>query len=408
VLPALAAARPGLTVIGLDPGLPVPEQAGAVPAAAATALARPAGVHPDDAAYVLFTSGSTGRPKGVPVTHANMAHFLAVNRPRYGLSPSDACSQTFDCTFDLAMFDMFVTWSAGAVLVSTPPQVFLALPEFAARQGLTMWFSVPSAIALVRRRGGLTAGSLPSLRWSLFCGEPLLMADAASWQAAAPRARVENLYGPTELTIACSAYRWDPAASPALCANGVVPVGPLYPGLRGVLVGESGEVSDSEGELCVSGPQMFPGYLDPHDDEARFTTLAGTRWYRTGDLMSSSAGAGLSYLGRVDTLVKIRGYRVELAELEWHARAVPGVERAVVVPVDGADSRRLFAWYCGEPGSAGPIREHLRTVVPEFMVPHWIRSIDQLPLNANRKVDRAALAGLAQRAVADLASAQAG
>lgn len=206
-------------------------------------------------AYVLFTSGSTGRPKGVPVTHGNMAHFLSYCRQRYQLNSTDVCSQTFDTTFDPAMFDLFVTWSAGAKLVSTPTHAFRPLPAFVAAHQLTVWFSVPSAIVLVSRRGGLAPGSMPSLRWSLFCGERLLAADASAWQAAASASILENLYGPTELTIARSAYRWDPENSPAECVNGVVPIGDIYPGLSGRLL-----ASDLLNHLAAGVPE----FMVPH------------------------------------------------------------------------------------------------------------------------------------------------
>lgn len=396
VLPALAEALPDLTAIRMDPQLSLPTGVGApvVPRTATSAM--PARVASDDIAYVLFTSGSTGRPKGVPVTHGNMDHFLRFNVDKYGLSPTDSCSQTFDCTFDLAMFDLFVTWASGATLVSTPPQAFMMLPEFVERNRLTVWFSVPSAISLVRGRGGLTAGAFQDLRWSLFCGEALTMADAQDWQTAAPASVVENLYGPTELTIACSAYRWNPRTSPGSCVDGLVPIGSLYPGLTGTLVDASGEIGCQEGELCVSGPQTFPGYLDRDDDRGRFLQVGSTRWYRTGDLVRRNPGGEYVYVGRVDHQIKIRGYRVELAELEWHIRSVRGVSAAVVVPVSSAWGHRLFAWYCGGLGIEQLIRAKLQERVPSFMVPHWIRHSSQLPLNPNRKIDRKALTAMAQ------------
>jgi amino acid adenylation domain-containing protein len=399
LVPDLASALPGMAIVCLEP---VPTNASGARTVAATeggALRAPVGGKPDDVAYVLFTSGSTGRPKGVPVTHRNMAHFLATNLARYDLGPQDVCSQTFDCTFDLAMFDLFVTWSAGATVVSTPAQAFWALPDFVAKHGLTLWFSVPSAISLVQRRGGLSPGSLPSLRWSLFCGEALTLEDAARWQGAASSSVLENLYGPTELTIACSVYRWDQATSPAACVNGIVPIGLMYPGMSALLIDGEGQATDPIGELCVSGPQMFPGYLDYRDDAARFVTVSGQRWYRTGDLVRTCGEAGFAYLGRVDHQVKIRGYRLDLAELEWHARSVKGVAAAVLVTVTDPCSRRLFAWFTGDPGAAPRILEKLRVTVPEYMVPHWIEHVPELPLNANRKIDRGALAAMAQRLV---------
>lgn len=397
VLPALASAFPELVVIGADSSL---HRDGGVrgPAIATSGpLAHPVCPRPDDVAYILFTSGSTGRPKGVQITHGNMAAFLTVNRQRFPLTPSDVCSQTFDCTFDLAMFDLFMTWAAGAALVSTPPQAFLALPEFIGRNEISFWFSVPSAIALARRRGALQPGAMAGLRWSLFCGEPLTLAAARQWQEAAPRSAIHNLYGPTELTIACSDFKLSRAFPDQQAVNGLMPIGWLYPGLSMLLLDSNDQPARYEGELCVAGPQLSPGYLDPADDVGRYIVRQDRRWYRTGDLVRVLPDSGLAYLGRVDHQVKVRGYRVELAEVDARIRAMAGVDDAVTLPVRGPSGVRLLAWYTGDPVAAGVIGGQLSSELPEFMVPHWICHTADFPLNSNRKVDRAELAARAQR-----------
>jgi amino acid adenylation domain-containing protein len=369
-------------------------------------LTQPAAANPGDIAYVLFTSGSTGRPKGVPISHGNVDHFFRFNQQRYGFTPEDVCSNTFAATFDLAMFDMYMAWGAGATLEATPVHAFLALPEFIERKKMTVWFSVPSAIAVVRRRGGLSPGSMPSLRWSLFCGEALMRQDAEDWQRAASRSVLENLYGPTEITIACSTYRWMPEQSPSECVNGVVPIGTVYPSLRSVLIDPFGQPSPAEGELCVTGPQMFSGYLDPRDDQNRFLVHDDRRWYRTGDRVRLDApqtgdtdGSGvLKYLGRVDFQVKIRGYRVELAEIEHVARALPGINQVAAVPVRYRDTLELAMFYAGSAFTPHDVIVALAKSLPDYMVPRWVWRLDDMPLNANRKVDR--------RALADMATAQ--
>ena len=366
------------------------------------ALTDPAAASPSDVAYVLFTSGSTGRPKGVPISHGNVDHFLWFNQKRYGLTPEDVCSQTFATTFDLAMFDIFMAWGAGATLESTPVHAFLALPEFIERKKMTVWFSVPSSIAVARRRGGLSPGSMPSLRWSLFCGEALMRQDAEDWQQAASQSVLENLYGPTELTIACSTYRWMPDQSPAECVNGVVPIGTVYPSFRYVLIDPFGQPSPDEGELCVTGPQMFSGYLDPGDDENRFLAHDDRRWYRTGDRVRRDADAQgadvLKYLGRIDFQVKIRGYRVELAEVEHTARALPGINQVAAVPVRYRGIVELAMFYAGSALTPQDVIVALAKSLPDYMVPRWAWRLDDIPLNANQKVDR--------RALADIATAQ--
>lgn len=372
------------------------------------ALTQPATSRPGDVAYVLFTSGSTGRPKGVPITHGNVDHFLRFNQQRYGFTPEDVCSQTFAATFDLAMFDMFMAWGAGAALEYTPVHAFLALPEFIERKKITVWFSVPSAVSVARRRGGLRPDCMPSLRWSLFCGEALIRQDAEDWQRAASRSIVENLYGPTELTIACSVYRWSPENSPARCRNDVVPIGATYPSLRYVLIDPSGRPVPAEGELCVTGPQMFSGYLDSRDDENRFLLHDGRRWYRTGDRVRLDAGGAgktgdaetvLQYLARVDHQVKIRGYRVELPEIEHAARALPGVRQVAAVPVRYKGVVELALFYTGSHLEPADVTIALAQSLPDYMVPRWAWRLDDLPLNANKKVDRPVLANMASAEV---------
>lgn len=393
---AVMAACPGLVVVGEDSSWNRAADTAWPTIADARPMGGPVPVSPDDVAYILFTSGSTGHPKGVRITHRNMACFLAVMTERYALGPGDACSQTFDCTFDLAMSDLFLTWSSGARLVSTPPQVFAALPEFLRRQGITLWFSVPSVIGLARRRGMLRPGSMGGLRYSLFCGEALALADARDWQDAAPASSVQNLYGPTELTITCTSFELSKGFDDEQGVNGLVPIGGLHPPLSALLLGPDGEPTGCEGELCVAGPQTSPGYLDAADDSTRFFVRDDQRWYRTGDLVRYLPDGNLAYLRRVDHQVKIRGYRVELAEVDAHIRAVDGADGAVTVAVGQAVGNRLFAWFTGDPGAAGKISARLRAELPEFMVPHWIQHIPEFPLGANRKVDRDELARRAQ------------
>ncbi|MCX4750466.1 amino acid adenylation domain-containing protein [Kitasatospora sp. NBC_01287] len=364
----------------------------------AAALAHPRTPGPDEVAYILFTSGSTGRPKGVPVLHRNVDAYLRFTHDRYRFTPADVFSQTFDLTFDLAMFDLFAAWGSGGTLVSMPPQAFTAVPAFVARSGITVWFSSPSVIPLLRRLKALAPHALAGLRYSLFCGEPLLGRDAADWQAAAPDSRVENLYGPTELTISCSAHRWDPATSPARCVNDIVPIGTPHPGSDHLLVDAEGNPDPLTGELCVTGPQMFPGYLDPADDQGRFLDHAGRRWYRTGDLVRRRPEGELAYLGRRDHQVKIHGVRVELAEVEAGVRRCAGVTDAVAVAVDG----ELFAFCTGTPRPAAALIEELAVFCPRPLIPLRFEYLDEFPLNANRKVDRPVLTA---RAAAQLPAA---
>ena len=362
---------------------------------ARTPLAVPRPVAESDTAYIMFTSGSTGRPKGVPVSHGNARAFLDAAQRRYQLTPDDVLTQTFEHTFDLFMFGPFMAWHANASLVHVPVAVLRRLPQFAAENKVSLWFSVPSVIGLLRKIGGLAPGSLPTLTRSLFCGEPLTHRDAATWQAAAPASVVDNLYGPTELTIACTAHLWDPAADSAPAGNGIVAIGEPLGDMRCLLV-NGGQPSDA-GELCMTGPQMFSGYLDPADDVDRFFHHGGLCWYRTGDRVARLATGKLAYIGRLDHQVKIRGYRVELLEVEQALRDLDQVRGCAVVAAQLNGETRLVAVYTGDPGNSDDLAGLLSHRLPSYMIPASIRHVAELPLNSNGKIDRPALVREAER-----------
>jgi amino acid adenylation domain-containing protein len=397
-------ADPGLPAPALvvDPSPPGRAEADAEGHAPPSPGQRP---DPEDAAYILFTSGSTGAPKGVPVSHRNVDAYLRHVIPRYGLGPGARVTQNFDLTFDLSVFDLFATWGSGAALVVPTRGELLSPARFVAARGITHWFSVPSAISVAQRLGRLGENSMPDLRWSLFCGEPLTVGQAGAWRRAAPAAIVENLYGPTELTLSCAQFRLpaDLAGRP-WSAGGTVPVGELYPGLEALVVGDDGRPA-ATGELCVRGVQRFGGYLDPADNRGRFVTFDGTRtavwdraaappadaWYRTGDRVRDEDGC-LVHLGRLDHQVKVQGYRVELGEIEAVLRGGPGVAEAVVVAVRDDDGPVVLHAVCtGTGGDGDELLALLRTRLPQHMVPRSVAFWPQLPLNANGKVDRKAI-----------------
>jgi non-ribosomal peptide synthetase component F len=353
-----------------------------------------------DAAYLLFTSGSTGRPKGVPITHGSLAHYFRLLDERYDFGPADVFSQTFDLNFDCAMFDLFCAWGAGARLLRVPGQAYRQLPAFLAEHGVSVWFSTPSSISLVRRLGGLEPAAMPSLRWSFFAGEALRCQDAADWQTAAPGSAVENLYGPTELTITVSRHRFT-TESLRLGANGVVPIGALHEGHDQLLAGPDGEPSGAEGELWVSGPQLTPGYLDPADGAGRFVERDSRVWYRTGDRVRRTDGGELLYLGRLDSQVQVHGWRVELAEIDHALHGCAGVDDAVTLDAAVDGETELVVFYTGERRAPVAFSRALRDVLPLRLVPRHYRHLTGLPLNSNRKVDRPALRALAGELLAE-------
>ena len=356
-------------------------------------------VDPNGMAYLLFTSGSTGQPKGVMVAHRNVTHFVDAMVERYAITELDRFSQTFDLTFDLSAFDMFVAWERGACLVC-PTQSQKMLPgKYLSDCGITVWFSVPSTAVLMSRLRMLKPGKFPGLRLSLFCGEALPVEVLQKWADAAPNSVLENLYGPTELTIACTLYRWEAQRSPAECELGVVPIGEPYPGMKVLVADErQREVAVGEtGELLMTGPQLTLGYYeDAARTAAAFVTPPGRSevYYRTGDRVRRPPdGAPLVYLGRVDNQIKIQGYRVELGEVEAVLREEAGVDVAIAVgwPVTPSGADGIVGFLGAEQADLASIRERVITRLPPYMHPSELRLVAEMPLNANGKVDRKAL-----------------
>lgn len=356
----------------------------------------------DAIAYLLFTSGSTGVPKGVMVAVRNVLAFVSYMVDRYKVTENDRFSQMFDMTFDLSAFDMFVCWERGACLCCPPLKALMNPGRFIRENELTVWFSVPSTAVFMKQLGLLKPGRYPSLRLSLFCGEPLPISSVTAWAEAAPNSVLENLYGPTELTIACTLYRWDSVRSHAESEMGIVPIGYPYPDMKTLVVNEALEEvgPGEEGELLMSGPQMSLGYWkDPEKTAAAFLVPPGHSevYYRTGDRVRRPHGDGpLTHLGRVDFQVKILGHRVELGEIEAMVREVCGLDGVVALgwPRNDSGFGGIEVFIEGAFADKERLRKEVSKGLPDYMVPGRFHILDKLPRNANGKYDRGAMSKL--------------
>ncbi|MCB1228832.1 MAG: AMP-binding protein [Verrucomicrobiae bacterium] len=373
-----------------------------------TSAERDAGGSPhelSDSAYILFTSGSTGKPKGISVSRANLSAYLDHAVEAFPVGVGNRASQMFDLTFDLSIHDIFVTFLSGGALV-VPTKVDRFSPStFINRHQITHWFSVPSVLTILDKLRALKPGSFPSVKQSLFCGEALPSGLADKWRASAPNSSVFNLYGPTEATIAVSSF--EITSSSMDNSPGVIPIGQPFPNHQFLLrTNQTEALSETIGELVITGPQVTAGYLDDVQRSSQSfvqTQISSFQSYRTGDLASEDTEGYFHFHGRIDSQIQLRGHRVEILEVECALKdAVESAHNIVVLPEFGEDglASDLIAVFETSEGlsedqfSLARLRELLGDTLPEYMLPSKTVVIDSFPLNSNGKIDRGKLSNM--------------
>ncbi|MFL6073182.1 MAG: amino acid adenylation domain-containing protein [Mycobacteriales bacterium] len=348
-----------------------------------------AAVQPDDLAYILYTSGSTGTPKGVCLSHRNATAFVDWVVGELGPVPADRFANHAPLTFDISVLDLYAAFAAGACVHLVPAELAYAptqLVDFLRRERITIWYSVPSALTLMMRDGGLLDRPAPAaLRAVVFAGEPFpvnQVRQLAGWT----RARLLNLYGPTETNV-CT---WHEVTRADLDRDRPVPIGAACCGDRVWAEAAGGRTCGpgEEGELLVDGPTVMLGYWGREPRSGP---------YRTGDIVRVLPDGAFEYVGRRDHLVKVRGHRVEPGEVEAALVAHPAVDEAAVVVEGAGVDTRLVAYAVPRPGGAVPgvleLKRHLAGRLPRYLIADEIRVLARLPRTPNGKVDRAALAG---------------
>ena len=353
---------------------------------------RPRQMAAEDVGYMIFTSGSTGIPKGVLVPNRAVHHLVNMLQDLYGFGPEDRFSKAYNLSFDGSVHDMFTAWNAGGSLHPVPESQLMAPMKFIQERKLTVWASVPSTAVFLERVKMLQPGAFPSLRCTIFSGEPLPLRSAVAWQEAAPNSVIDNICGHTECCVFSTLERLTdpPNVTPK---RGLVAIGRPLPGFAAAVFDESCRPlgAGQEGELALSGPQVALGYFqDPGRTEKRFPVIDGKVWYRTGDLVYREESGIYHHLGRIDDQVKIRGHRVELGEIEANLAEICGSDSvaAVAWPVDHGSARGVAVFHCVEGLPAEKVREALLRRVPRYAVPQQVLQLAGLPLTANGKVDR--------------------
>lgn len=336
-----------------------------------------------DLAYIIFTSGSTGAPKGICHTHGSGRAFADAWRATYGLRAADVFFSTVPLHFDFSLADFFTPAEVGAT-VELVPEAMLAFPasvaELLQTAGGTIWSSVPYSFTQICERGGVEARDLSCLRWLIYGGEPMPPSALPALRRVFPGARISNSYGPAEVNQVTeyTVPEDHPADRP-------IPIG--HPTCHAELA------DDGAGELLVAGPSMMQGYWNRPDLNARvFVEVDGKRHYRTGDRVTRDADGLWMFSGREDRLVKIRGHRIELDEVELALAAHPEVSEAAVVKAPDGLSLRAYATLVPGAGvDAGALRAHLAGLLPAYSVPERIEIRAALAKTSTGKINRKAL-----------------
>lgn len=362
-----------------------------------TPLSTPVRPDPEAVAYILFTSGSTGTPKGVEVSHRAAMNTIDDVNDRFEVGAADRSLTIAALEFDISVYDIFGLYSAGGAVIAVDvdaakdPSAWLALLR---QHSATVLTCVPSALDMLLTVAESEAAGIAPLRATLLGGDWVGVDLPRRLHALAPRARFAGLGGATEIAIhgtVCEVT--DPPAEWTSVPFGT----PLRNVECRIVDSVDRDCPDwVTGELWVGGAGVAHGYRnDPQRTAQRFVERAGRRWYRTGDLARYWPDGTIEFLGRADNQVKVRGFRVELGEVEGALRAVDGVRGAVadVVTSDGGLRSLAAVVAIDADGPDGPaIAAAVGELVPSYMVPAPIHVVDELPLTSNGKVDRAAIA----------------
>jgi amino acid adenylation domain-containing protein len=350
---------------------------------------------PDDLAYILYTSGSTGKPKGVMLTHRAAISFVDWCSETFEPSETDRFSSHAPFHFDLSILDIYLSIKHGATLVLIGEEIGkdpVKLAPLIADARITCWYSAPSILSFLVQFGKLEHYDFSALRIVNFAGEVFPVKYLRALKDLLPLPKYFNLYGPTETNV-CTFYEI-PDRIPEEQTQ-PFPIGKACSHLRTKVVDENGREVNSgqEGELCVSGPGIMLGYwnLTERTANAFLVDQSGEKWYKTGDVVVEQADGNYVFLGRRDRMVKKRGYRVELGEIESGLYRHPAIKEAAVVALSDEDLGVRIKAYISCQADKRPSMIELKRFcaenLPSYMVPDLFSFQEALPKTSTDKID---------------------
>ena len=354
----------------------------------------------DQLAYILFTSGSTGVPKGVTISRRNISAFMdSFWQTGIQIDHTDRCLQAFDLTFDVSVQSFLVALTRGACLYTVPygRVKYLYVAQLIQQEHITFGAMAPSMLSFLRPY--FDQLNVSSMRICILTAEACPTDLIEDWYRCAINTDIYDFYGPTEATIYCTYYKLSRQLN-NLSEKGIISIGRPLANVSAIIIAEDGTVitNQDRGELCISGDQVTQGYWNsPAKNEEVFfeKEVDGVvrRYYRTGDLCYRHDSGNYMYCGRIDLQAKIQGFRVELGEIEYHARNFYNKQyRVVAVAFQNASSLTEIALFVEKSEEdSTPLINYLRSKLPSYMVPTRIFYRISFPLNASDKIDRTQL-----------------
>jgi D-alanine--poly(phosphoribitol) ligase subunit 1 len=350
----------------------------------------------DSLAYILFTSGSTGKPKGVTITRGNVGSFMkAFWEIGILIDNNDRCLQCFDLTFDVSVQSFLVPLTTGACTYTVPNDQIKYSYVYGLLEDhrLTFGAMAPSLIRYLRPY--FDEINFPAMRYNIVTAEASPVDLIQEWSKCIPNADIFDFYGPTEVTIYCTYYKFMRDGYNKQL-NGMLSIGKPMSGLNTIVVDDYLNIvsSNQRGELCISGDQLTPGYwMNSEKNRESFFEIdyrgVVTRFYKTGDYCYYDEQGDIILVGRLDYQVKIHGFRIELGEIEYHARDFLKGQNAIAIAFTNQIGNSEIALFIEGPiNDKKSLVEYLNCKMPSYMVPTRIINEYHFELNTSGKVDR--------------------
>lgn len=363
-----------------------------------------ADVSEEELAYILFTSGSTGKPKGVMLMRKNVAAFMdSFWKTDIEITEEDRCLQAFDLTFDVSVQSYLVALTKGACCYTIPyGQIkYIYASGLIEDHQITFGALAPSMLRYLKPY--FDEIDATSLKTCILTAEACPLNLMEDWYNCATNTEIYDFYGPTECTIYCTYYKLTKGGDNK-SLNGIISIGKPMANCVGLILDEKGNElpAGEKGELCIAGDQVTKGYWKNDEKNASsffFKEVNGVkmRFYHTGDLCYKDEDGDIMYSGRLDHQAKIQGFRVEMGEIEWHAREFLGGKNVVCLAFDNKDGLTEIAMFIeAEEFNPDEMIAYMRTKMPSYMIPTRLLYVPVFPLNANDKTDKVKLKTMIQ------------